>query len=158
MEPEQVERVKSIFLRATEMEERLRDAFLERECAGAPEVRAKVERLLEQHEETRTVDLLRSGPRPEAPRTLAEGDLLAERFRIVRFVGKGGMGEVYEASDEELGGRLALKIVQPGLPKEGEFLARFRREVHLARQVTHANVCRIFDVGRDVQDGRDLVS
>jgi tetratricopeptide (TPR) repeat protein len=67
------------------------------------------------------------------------------------------MGEVYEASDEELGGVLALKIILPGLIENEEMLARFKREVHLARQVTHPNVCRIFDVGRERAGGVELL-
>ncbi len=76
------------------------------------------------------------------------GETLGERFRIVRFLGRGGMGEVYEAEDLELGGRLALKTVRPELAEDGRAMERFKREIHLARQVTHRNVCRTFDLER----------
>jgi eukaryotic-like serine/threonine-protein kinase len=76
------------------------------------------------------------------------GDLVAERFRIIRFVARGGMGEVYEAEDIELHERVALKSIRSELLHDGRTLDRFKREVHLARKVTHPNVCRIFDLFR----------
>ena len=77
---------------------------------------------------------------------LSAGRLLAGRFKIVRFVARGGMGEVYEAEDLELGEHVALKTVRSDVGWEGQTLARFKQEIHLARKVTHPNVCRIFDV------------
>jgi eukaryotic-like serine/threonine-protein kinase len=73
------------------------------------------------------------------------------------IIGRGGMGEVYEAEDLELGGRVALKTIRPGLLQDGHAVARFRREIQLSRQVTHTNICRVFDVGHDELDGRDLL-
>lgn len=84
--------------------------------------------------------------RPPAAGELAPGELLAGRFRIVRFLGRGGMGEVYEAEDEEIHGRVALKTVRAEIARSPVALERFAREVHLARKVTHPNVCRIFDI------------
>ena len=55
------------------------------------------------------------------------------------------MGEVYEAEDQELHEKIAIKTIRLGLMTQPHFLETFRREVHLARQVTHPNVCRIFD-------------
>jgi tetratricopeptide (TPR) repeat protein len=77
----------------------------------------------------------------------AAGDLVAGRYRIVRFVARGGMGEVYEAEDAELRGRVALKTIRPEIALDHQAIERFKREIHLARQVTHPNVCRIFDIG-----------
>jgi eukaryotic-like serine/threonine-protein kinase len=74
------------------------------------------------------------------------GDLLANRFRIVRLLGRGGMGEVYEAHDGELGVAVALKTSRPEILGETDVVERFRREILLARRVTHPNVCRVFDV------------
>lgn len=76
------------------------------------------------------------------------GDVLGERFRIVGFLGRGGMGEVYEAEDLEVGGRVALKAIRQELAAAEGTLERFKREIHLARQVTHRHVCRIFDLER----------
>jgi tetratricopeptide (TPR) repeat protein len=78
--------------------------------------------------------------------TLAAGDVLAGRFRILAFLGEGAIGEVYEAEDLELSGRLAVKTLHPAIARDERALARFKREVHLARQVTHPNVCRLFEL------------
>lgn len=79
---------------------------------------------------------------------VAEGEVLANRFRVVRFIGRGGMGDVYEAEDLELGERVALKTVRSEIAHLDGAIDRFRREIQLARKVTHPNVCRIFDVFR----------
>src|SRR5688572_22205280 len=83
----------------------------------------------------------------DAPR-FAEGDVLAGRYRITRIAGAGGMGVVYEAEDLELGERVALKTLHAGAGATEREVARLRREVQLARRVTHPNVCRIYDAGR----------
>jgi serine/threonine protein kinase len=75
------------------------------------------------------------------------GDILAARYRIVRRLGSGGMGEVFEAEDLELHARIALKTIRSDIALQPDALERFKREVHLARKVTHPNVCRIFDLG-----------
>jgi tetratricopeptide (TPR) repeat protein/tRNA A-37 threonylcarbamoyl transferase component Bud32 len=77
--------------------------------------------------------------------TFADGDLLAERFRVVRFLGAGAVGEVYEAEDEALGGRVAIKALRPELVADADAGARLHRELHLTRAVTHPNVCRTYD-------------
>ena len=76
------------------------------------------------------------------------GDIVAFRFRIVRFLAKGGMGELYEAEDLELRERIALKTILSHIAADERSIMLFKREVHLARQVTHPNVCRIYDVFR----------
>ncbi len=80
----------------------------------------------------------------------APGDLLVNRFRIVRFIAKGGMGEVYEAEDLELqGDHVAIKTILPAIANNPEAITQFKREIQLARKVTHPNVCRIFDLVYD---------
>jgi serine/threonine protein kinase/tetratricopeptide (TPR) repeat protein len=86
------------------------------------------------------------GDRP-AP-AFVTGDVLAGRFRIARFLAQGGMGEVYEAEDLELRTAVALKTIRLEIAGEEQAIERFRREILLARRVTHPNVCRIFDVFR----------
>ena len=72
----------------------------------------------------------------------------SERYRIVSPLGKGGMGEVYRAEDLKLGQTVALKFLPQSLARNGRSTAtRFTREVRLARQVSHPNVCRVFDIG-----------
>src|SRR3984893_2282209 len=84
------------------------------------------------------------------------GAMLAERYRIVGLVGKGGMGEVYRADDLKLGQPVALKFLPDHLLSDGAALARFHREVRVARQVSHRNVCRVYDIGE--VDGRHFLS
>jgi eukaryotic-like serine/threonine-protein kinase len=83
-----------------------------------------------------------------APPTLAPHQHINERFRIIRFIATGGMGEVYEAEDLEVQDKIAIKIIRPEIADDRDAIERFRREIHLARRVTHPNVCRIFDLSR----------
>ncbi len=78
--------------------------------------------------------------------TFSPGDLLGNRFRILKFVARGGMGEVYEAEDLELQEAIALKTVLPAIARDPNALALLKSEVQLSRKVTHPNVCRIFDL------------
>jgi serine/threonine-protein kinase len=84
------------------------------------------------------------------------GDILAERYRVVALLGKGGMGEVFRADDLTLGQPVALKFLPEHLLSDGAALARFHREVRVARQVSHKNVCRVYDIG--AVDGRHFLS
>src|ERR1700675_3121025 len=81
------------------------------------------------------------------------GTILADRYRIVSPLGKGGMGEVYRAEDLKLGQTVALKFLPHSLAQTEQALERFPREVPLARQVSHPNVCRVFDLGEIREDG-----
>ena len=84
---------------------------------------------------------------PSEERAFAAGELVAGRYRVERFIARGGMGEVYAAEDLSLNERVALKAIRPTLAATPEALLRFKRELRLARRVTHANVCRVFDIG-----------
>jgi predicted Ser/Thr protein kinase len=84
------------------------------------------------------------------------GTILAERYRIVGLLGKGGMGEVYRADDLKLSQPVALKFLPDNYLSDGAALARFHREVRVARQVSHRNVCRVYDIGEI--DGRHFLS
>ena len=77
----------------------------------------------------------------------APGTLLDGRYRIIGLLGKGGMGEVYRADDLRLGQPVALKFLPDGLRDEPVRLAQFHNEVRTARQVSHPNVCRVYDIG-----------
>jgi serine/threonine protein kinase len=79
--------------------------------------------------------------------TFAPGDLIAGRFLVVRLLGAGGLGEVYEATDQALGTPVALKVLGASVAKDPVMLERFRREIQNARRITHPNVCRVFDLG-----------
>jgi Protein kinase domain len=80
-------------------------------------------------------------------RTLRPGELVLERYQILRFVGAGGMGEVYEARDGQLGTTVALKTLALPALDDRQAVLRMKSEVLLARRATHPNVCRIFDFG-----------
>ena len=84
------------------------------------------------------------------------GTILADRYRIVGLLGKGGMGEVYRADDLKLSQPVALKFLPSRFLKDGAALARFHREVRVARQVSHKNVCRVYDIGEI--DGHQFLS
>ena len=95
------------------------------------------------------------------------GTILVERYRIVALVGRGGMGEVYRADDMKLGQQVALKFLPEALQGDDDRRERFYNEVRMARQVTHAAVCRVHDVGEvdghlflsmEYVDGEDLGS
>lgn len=84
---------------------------------------------------------------PGTSGSLPPGFLLAQRYQITRLLGEGGMGSVYEAQDIELDRPVALKLIRPELAASHEILQRFKQELILAREVTHENVVRIFDLG-----------
>jgi serine/threonine-protein kinase len=74
------------------------------------------------------------------------GDVLVERYRIVGLLGRGGMGEVYRADDLKLKQPVALKFLPESLSMNGAALSRFYQEVSVARQISHRNVCRVYDI------------
>src|SRR5216110_1840879 len=95
------------------------------------------------------------------------GQFLAERYRIVALAGRGGMGEVFRAEDLTLGQIVAMKFLPERLSRDAAALSRFHAEVRNARQVSHPNVCRVFDIGEtdgslfltmEYVDGEDLAS
>ncbi len=95
------------------------------------------------------------------------GTLLAQRYRVVSLLGRGGMGEVYRANDLLLGQTVALKFLPAQWTSHEATLARFRYEVRIARQISHPNVCRVYDIGEaegatylsmEYVDGEDLAS
>ncbi len=109
---------------------------------------------------------------PDSPSALVQGrfvsgTVLSSRYRIVGLIRKGGMGEVYRAEDLKLGQTVALKFLPENLLADSAALARFHREVSFARNVSHPNVCRVFDINEvdgqhflsmEYIDGEDLAS
>jgi serine/threonine protein kinase/Flp pilus assembly protein TadD len=157
MDPERWNRRKAIFAAAAELPADQRTAFLRAECEDDRALLLEIQQLI--------AGLSNGGDslanvlpldNSSQPPTIQPGSVLDSRFRIIRLIGKGGMGEVYEADDLELTGRVALKTLRPELSHDPQFLQRFKREVNLARQITHPNVCRVFDVGSD--DGRAFLT
>ena len=82
---------------------------------------------------------------------LGPGTAFGSRYHIIRLLGMGGMGAVYQAWDDELGVAVALKVIRPEITADPasarDLERRFKRELLLARQVTHKNVVRIHDLG-----------
>jgi serine/threonine protein kinase/tetratricopeptide (TPR) repeat protein len=91
---------------------------------------------------------------PSAP--LEPGTVVGERYEILKRLGEGGMGAVYKARDRELDLFVALKVIRPELANHPDILRRFKQELILARQVTHKNVIRIFELG--MADGRKFIT
>lgn len=157
MDRQRWETVKEIFHAALEVPESERDAFIRTASEGDPEVYSSVNSLLQADQEAgdflevalaTTIPPERSQP---APPPFQTDDILCQRFRIIRPVGEGGMGYVFEAWDKELGVRVALKAIRPEIASHPESLERFRREVRLALKITHPNVCRTFDIERETR-------
>src|SRR5262245_45354935 len=125
---------------------------LRRQHEAGPPAISHVE--LDEETGCRLAESVASGPSAPTDVTLPgrsvfrTGEVVAYRFRIVRYLAKGGMGELYEAEDLELHERVALKTILTGNANDERSILLFKREVHLARQVTNSNVCRIFDVFR----------
>jgi len=114
-----------------------------------------------------------SSPNPASPFVgpLGTGQAFGPRYHVIKALGAGGMGAVYQAWDEELGVAVALKVIRPDLGTDDASAAeaerRFKRELLLARQVTHKNVVRIHDLGEvdgikyitmPYVEGRDLAA
>src|SRR6202046_3740077 len=116
----------------------------------------------------RTEGSARAATAPSGAASILElGRVLGHRYEILQLLGEGGMGTVYKARDREVDRLIALKVIRPELAQNADALHRFKQELILARQVTHRNVIRIFDLGEadgmkfitmEFIDGRDLKS
>ena len=146
-------RIKEIFEAALEQPPEARSSFLVEVCGGDISLRGEVELLLSGRDQGANsvtqpalAALALQGVLGARPRTFKAGKVVSGRFQIVRFIGRGGMGEVYEAKDLELGAHVALKTIRPEIAWDPRTLARFKQEIQLARHVTHRNVCRMYDL------------
>ncbi len=104
---------------------------------------------------------------PASTSCLLPGTLLGGRYRLVALLGRGGMGEVYRADDLKLGQTVALKFLPDALARDAESLERFYAEVRIGRQVSHPNVCHLYDfveidghhcLSMEYVDGEDLAT
>jgi eukaryotic-like serine/threonine-protein kinase len=170
----QPEIVEQLFEVALALKPAEREAFLDQACSQEPELRRTVEELLAEDANAGSLlehppfDILgaavmgpprasgATGPlddndipsRPASVR-LQPGQVLIDRFVIIRFIAKGGMGEVYEAEDRFLQGvHVAVKTILPQIADEPALRQRFEREVLVAREVSHPNLCPIYDIFR----------
>jgi serine/threonine-protein kinase len=177
MNQDRWKQIEAIFEAALEREPHEREAFLNQACAGDASLREEVDSLLAHQQPTgRFIATLVH----EAARLLPEkkslldtdarfipGTVLAGRYRIIGLFGKGGMGEVYRADDLKLAQPVALKFLPENFSKDEAMLERFHREVRIARQISHPNICRMYDIGEvegqhflsmEYVDGEDFAS
>lgn len=156
MTPELWVRFKTLFNEALGRPWERRKTFIAQACGDDMELKGELLAMMEVREAQTPITeifaseikrLVMSGEPP----ILGPGDLILERFEIVRQLGIGGMGAVYEAVDRELQQTVALKMIRPEIARNKTTLARFRREVQLARCLSGPNICRIheFFVTRD---------
>ncbi|MHC4472336.1 MAG: serine/threonine-protein kinase, partial [Planctomycetota bacterium] len=151
MDPERTCRLEALFHRAVDVPRSDRDAFLARKCEGDAALAAELRAML------REDDLGEAGPL-ETPLLLGydeaaslEPDSRIGPYRVVRRVGSGGMGTVYEAvaaeapAGQSSGARVALKTLHPHLLARPGFRGRMAREARAGTQVVHENVVRTLE-------------
>jgi len=78
---------------------------------------------------------------------LKTGSIFADRYEVIEELGKGGMGTVYKVFDAKVKEKVALKLIRPDVASDRETLERFSSELRLARQISHRNICRMYDLG-----------
>ena len=150
-----------LFGEALDLPPERRSTFLDEACRGAPELRRLVEELLRENERmgsflaqplfTTDGETSHDRPVPALPASarFRPAQLIANRFLVVRFIARGGMGEVYEAKDQFLhDASVALKIIRPEIAADAATSSRFEQEVILARKVVHPNLCPIYEIYR----------
>jgi serine/threonine protein kinase/Tfp pilus assembly protein PilF len=154
MDQDRWKTVNQIFHAALEVPSSERPAFVKQASSGDPDLQAEVVLLLKADEDAGSYlesPLLTDESFARPASAVNPGDVLCGRFRILREIGEGGMGQVFEALDSELAVHVGLKIIRSEIAANPEALARFRQEVRLARRITHPNVCRTFDLERDTR-------
>jgi serine/threonine protein kinase/Tfp pilus assembly protein PilF len=82
-------------------------------------------------------------------RDLTTGSTFANRYKIIEELGKGGMGKVYKVFDQEVQAKMALKLIKPEVSADKNTIDRFRNELKIARDISHKNICRMYDLGRE---------
>jgi len=80
---------------------------------------------------------------------LATGSTFAGRYQIIEELGKGGMGKVYKVLDKEINTKVALKLIKPEVAVDKKTIERFRNELKMARDISHKNVCRMYDLNKE---------
>jgi eukaryotic-like serine/threonine-protein kinase len=150
MTPELWRRLKPLFSAAIDKPSNERSAFIAQICADDSELRGHLLGLIAAHEhESSTVANVEISIKQlidVALPVLHEGETVLGRFQVVRCLGSGGMGNVYEAMDLELSQKIALKTIRPEISRIPGILTRFKKEVQLARRLSGPNLCRIHEL------------
>jgi serine/threonine protein kinase/Tfp pilus assembly protein PilF len=149
MTPELWQRLKPLYNSAIEMREPMRAQYIADKCGDDSGLRRELEALLKAADRPTDSDrkpfVYMNDVFSAASNSFSEKEIILGRFQIVRHLGTGGMGEVYEANDLELG-RIALKTIRPQIASSPRVFERFRQEVVLARKVSGMQVCRIHEL------------
>jgi len=154
MTPERWHRVTEIFHAALDRPDSQVEEFLRAQCGDDAGLYSEVRRMVQEHERSGLLDRPPLTPPSRAGASVfAEGQIVSGRYRIVRFLNRGGMGEVYEAEDQDLKERVALKTLLPAIAADARMIARFKQEIQLSRKISHPNVCNVHDLARHPADG-----
>ena len=145
------EREQALFVLALEKPAPERRAFLERECAGDADLRARLEALFAAHD--RSAPLLDAVPAPpqatmkvDLPQENAVGQTIG-RYKLLQRIGEGGCGVVYMAEQEEpVRRRVALKVIKLGMDTK-QVIARFEAERQALAMMDHPNIAKVLDAG-----------
>lgn len=140
-------RIGELFKAARELDGDQRDRYLSEQCGGDQALLEQLHSLLDTDRKQPTVDCAPTVTVLNVP------SVIAQRFRVVRFIAGGGMGTVYEAEDLQLNERVALKTIRAEISSDAKAVERFKQEVHLGKSVTHPNVCRLHDLVVDHSSG-----
>jgi serine/threonine protein kinase/tetratricopeptide (TPR) repeat protein len=136
-------RIGELFAAARQLNGESRLAFLKENCGQDQQLFEQVVSLLEIDTQPGPLDSTATISALPVPQ------VIAGRFRIIRYIAEGGMGTVYEAEDLTLHDRVALKTIRPDIASHPRAVERFKHEIVLGKKVTHPNVCRIHDLGVD---------
>lgn len=157
---EQWQQAKVVFTEALEHPRSEREEFLDRACAGDAKLREEVESLLKSYDEAQS--FMESPALASAAESLIGQTQFAvgqriKHYQIVKQIGEGGMGEVYQAIDTNLGRHVALKMLPEYVRGDAERLRRFKHEARAASTLNHPNVCVIYEVG-ETEDGHPFIA
>ena len=160
MTPERYEKVAHLYHAALDLPRERRSTYLAGACTGDELLRMEVESLLAANEAAGDF-ILTSAMSVEAQSIAREEDagLLVGRvgdYDIASLIGRGGMGEVYEAHDTRLGRKVALKLLRPALTGNPDAVRRFEQEARAASSLNHPNIVTIYEIGD--MDGRRFLA
>jgi len=149
MTAEEYRRAVELFAQLQDMAVEERQAALDAACVGNAALRAQTLRLLEADSHASGGDFLGRPAIEEEVQSPGAGTVLGN-YRLGQRIGAGGMGIVYEAQDQRLHRRVALKIMpQPFAAEGSERIKRFQQEARAASLLSHPNIVSIFDAGAD---------